>query len=111
MAEVTLIIAGRHYAVNCRDGEEGHLAYLASIVDAKAGVARQATPGLTEVRQLLFAAIFLADEINDLKREAAGRQVRLPLEENEDAVAQSLETLASRLEGLVERLAPASAAP
>ncbi|AUW58431.1 cell division protein ZapA [Sphingobium sp. SCG-1] len=111
MAEVTVAIGGRQYAINCRDGEESHLSHLAGIVDAKTHVARQATPGLTEVRQLLFAALFLADEINDLKREAAGRQVRLPLAENDDAAAQAIETLAARLESVAERLAPESVAP
>ena len=70
MAEVTVTVAGRPYALHCRDGEEAHIDHLASLVDAKA---RQVS-GMTEVRQLLFAALFMADEINDLKREAAGRQ-------------------------------------
>ncbi|MDX3909021.1 MAG: cell division protein ZapA [Sphingobium sp.] len=111
MAEVTVTVGGRQYALNCRDGEESHLALLAGIVDAKTHTARQVTPGLTEVRQLLFAALFLADEINDLKREAAGRQVRLPLQDTDDAAAKSIEALAERLESLAERLAPAPAAP
>lgn len=111
MAEVTLTIAGRQYALNCRDGEEEHLRFLSGIVDDKAMVTRQATPGLTEVRQLLFAALFLADEINDLKREAADRQNARPPVENDDAAAQALETLADRLESVAERLAPAPAAP
>ena len=111
MAEVTVTVGGRPYTLHCRDGEESHLGLLAGIVDAKTHVARQATPGLTEVRQLLFAALFLADEINDLKREAAGRQVSLPLPDTDDAAAQSLEALVERLEDLAERLAPAPAAP
>jgi len=63
MAEVTLDIAGRHYDVHCRDGEEAQLRRLAAIIDEKTAVARRASPGLTEVRQLLFAAILLADEL------------------------------------------------
>ncbi|GLI99187.1 cell division protein ZapA [Sphingobium sp. BS19] len=111
MAEVTVSIGGRQYAIHCRDGEEVHLDTLAGLVDAKAYVARQSTPGLTEVRQLLFAALFLADEINDLKRELAGRQGSLALPENDDSAAVMIESLAGRLESLAERLAPAPAAP
>ena len=108
---MTLTIAGRQYQIHCRDGEEAQLDHLATIIDAKAQLARQATPGLTEVRQLLFAALFLADELNDLKREAAGRQRSLDLPDNDDSATRAVEALASRLEKLAERLAPAPAAP
>jgi cell division protein ZapA len=111
VAEVTLTIAGRQYAVHSRDGGEAHLEHLASLVDQKAALARQATPGLTEVRQLLFAALFLADELNDLKREAAGRQGALDLPESDEPAARAIESLAERLESLAQRLAPATSTP
>lgn len=104
MAETTLSIAGRHYDVHCRDGEEAHLAHLAHLIGAKAEQARQNAPGLTEVRTLLFAALFLADEINDLKHEVAGRQESLRLEEDEDAAAKAIEALAARIEALTKKL-------
>ncbi len=105
MAETNLQIAGRHYTVRCRDGEEAHLAHLASLIERKARLAQQNTPGLTEVRTLLFAALFLADELNDLKREAIGRQQTLALGDDDDSAARSVEALAARLEKLRERLA------
>ncbi len=105
MAETTLHIAGRQYAVTCRDGEEAHLAHLASLIEAKAKVARQGAPGLTEVRTLLFAALFLADEMNDLKREAVGRQAKLDLESDDEPAARAIEALAQRIESVTQRLA------
>lgn len=36
MAEMTLVIAGRHYAIRCRDGEEAHLGHLATLIEDKA---------------------------------------------------------------------------
>ena len=105
MAETNLQIAGRHYAVRCRDGEEAHLAHLASLIERKARLAQQNTPGLTEVRTLLFAALFLADELNDLKREAIGRQQTLALGDDDESAARAVEALAARLEKLRERLA------
>ena len=106
MAETSLQIAGRHYSIRCRDGEEAHLAHLAGLIERKARLAQQNTPGLTEVRTLLFAALFLADELNDLKREAAGRQQQLALGEDEDdTAAQVVEALAARIEKLSDRLA------
>ena len=111
MAEVPLTIAGRQYMVHCRDGEEAHLDHLSTLVDDKA---RQ-TQGTTEVRQLLYAALFLADEVDTLKREAAGRQGQLALTEqakvDDAAQTKAIEAVAARIEALAERLAPASARP
>jgi cell division protein ZapA len=104
VAETTLQIAGRHYTVRCRDGEEAHLAHLAGLIERKARLAQQNTPGLTEVRTLLFAALFLADELNDLKREAIGRQQSLALGDDDELAVQAMEALAARIEKLRERL-------
>ncbi|BAV64215.1 cell division protein ZapA [Sphingobium cloacae] len=105
MAETTLHIAGRQYDLRCRDGEEAHLSHLAGLIERKARLAQQATPGLTEVRTLLFAALFLADELNDMKREVAGRQEALPLDGSEDVAVRAIEVLTARLEKLSDRLA------
>ncbi|MEC3911365.1 cell division protein ZapA [Sphingobium sp. CR2-8] len=105
MAETTLVIAGRHYQIRCRDGEEAHLGHLATLIEEKARVAQQSTPGLTEVRTLLFAALFLADELGDLRRDIAGRQEKLPLDDADEPGAQAIEALAGRIEKLRDRLA------
>lgn len=63
MADVKLMIAGRPYDVHCADGEEAQLLQLADVVDEKA----RGIQGGTEVRQLLFAALMLADEAQDAK--------------------------------------------
>jgi cell division protein ZapA len=111
MADTTLHIAGRHYDVVVRDGEEQHLARLAKMIEEKARMAQRSTPGLTEVRTLLFAALFLADELNDLRREMAGRQEALALEADDEAAARAVEALAARIEKLRDGLAaPAASA-
>ena len=65
MADVKLTIGGRPYDVHCADGQEAQLTQLASVIDEKV----RTMPGGTEVRQLLFAALMLADEM----QEARGR--------------------------------------
>ncbi|PQM29445.1 cell division protein ZapA [Sphingopyxis lindanitolerans] len=67
MADVKLNIAGRVYDVHCADGQEPQLLTLATVVDEKV----RAMPGGTELRQLLFAALMLADEAQDAKGKAA----------------------------------------
>jgi cell division protein ZapA len=63
VADVKLTIAGRPYDVHCADGEETQLLQLAAAVDEKA----RGVQGGTEVRQLLFAALMLADEAQEAK--------------------------------------------
>jgi cell division protein ZapA len=108
VAETTLHIAGRVYDLRCRDGEEAHLAHLANLIERKARLAQQNTPGLTEVRTLLFAALFLADELNELKREAIGRQQTLALEPEDEPAVRAVESLTTRIEKLRERLVAAA---
>lgn len=61
MADVRLTICGRQYDVHCADGQEAHLTQLAETIDAKA----RTVSGGTEARQLLFAALMLADEAQE----------------------------------------------
>ncbi len=63
MADVKLTIAGRPYDLHCEDGQESQLVQLAAVVDEKA----RAMAGGTEVRQLLFAALMLADDAQEAK--------------------------------------------
>lgn len=96
MAQLTLTVGGRGYQLACRDGEEAHLRDLARMVDARAEEAASAVGTANEARQLLLAALLLADELNDLKAGAA--------DPAEVALAGTLATLAQRIETLADRL-------
>jgi cell division protein ZapA len=102
MANIDVDIAGRRYNVACRDGEEEHLRSLAAVVDRRAHDAADALGGLTETRQLLFAALLIAD---DLKEVRAGKGLADPAPAPHDpALAEALERIAERVEGLADRL-------
>ena len=98
MAEVELSIAGRPYKVACRNGEEDTLRAAGALVDAKSREALSGLGTLSESRQLLFAALLLADQLVD------GREVEIPtgpdpeLVERTQQLAQRLESLADHLE-------------
>lgn len=106
MAEVRLNIVGREYIVTCRDGEEHRLLELGQMVDAKAREAGGSTGGLNESRQLLFAALLLADQV----KESGGSTSSSPSAGGavDDAtarkMAQSLEKLAERVESFATGL-------
>ena len=102
MATIDIEVAGRRYNVACRDGEEEHLHAVAAEVDRRAQDAAAALGNLTETRQLLFAALLIADDIKEVR---AGAGIPDPVPPPPDpAVAQALERLASRVESLAESL-------
>ena len=97
MAEVELTIAGRPYKVACRNGEEDTLRKAAALVDAKSREALAGLGTLSESRQLLFAALLLADQLVE------GRDFEVP-KGPDDELAERTNRLAERLESLADRL-------
>ncbi len=98
MSNVTVSIGGRQYTVACAAGEERHIEMLGRSIDGKLhGMA--SLSGQSEARTLLFAALLLADELHE--RNAGGASAPA---EADPRVAESLETLAMRLEALASQL-------
>lgn len=107
MAQVELSIAGRRYAVACRDGEEEHLFRLAAMIDRKCGEATQALGTMAEPRLLFTAALLLADELSEVeargRAEPAQPAPRQPLGDD-PALAARLAAVTARIEKLHEVL-------
>ena len=102
MAEVSIPIGGFSYQVACRDGEEAHLVRLGQLVDSKAGEARAAVGNVGEVRQLLLAALLLADEsTTSASITSATPEQSSPRGDLLIALAERLEAVADRVEMLV----------
>jgi cell division protein ZapA len=115
VSDVSLTIAGRPYDVHCEDGQEAQLLGLAARVDEKA----RAMQGGTEVRQLLFAALMLADEaqealarIEKTEPQADSLRAAVALAESREAQARDelREALAER-DALRKAAADAAAPP
>jgi cell division protein ZapA len=110
MAEVELSIGGHLYALTCADGEEASLLRLGRVVDDQVMTARGAIGNLTESRQLLFAALFLADQLETLSNEQPLPSVEAtdPLERTaaaaDQAAAMPIAAQAERIERLNQRL-------
>ncbi len=103
MSEVTLRVGGRSYTVSCADGEEAHVRHLAAIVDGKlTALGGNLAPG--DAKNLLFAALILADEVDEARRSEAPA----PATPLEDSALRAMEALAERLEALAQTLESAS---
>ena len=96
MSEVSLQIGGRAYKVACADGEEGHIRDLARIIDGK--LASLGGSVVSESQSLLFAALFLADELEEARRKPASDP------STDDDTAPMLEAVADRLEAIAQAL-------
>ncbi len=115
MADVKLMIAGRPYDVHCADGEEAQLIQLAAVVDEKA----RGIPGGTEVRQLLFAALMLADDAQEAKGKADKAEPQsdslraaVALAESREAAAHDeLRAAVAREQAALKELEAARSAP
>jgi len=103
MASIEVEVAARRYTVACRDGEEDHLRALAALVDRRARDAAAALGSLTESKQLLFASLLLADDLND-RHGGAPAAAAAEAASADPRVADALERLAARVESLAERL-------
>ena len=95
MSEVVLTVGGRNYTLRCEDGQEDHIRQLAAIVDAKLGDGASQLPAM-EAKNLLFAALFLADELEEARKSSGP--------DSAAQIADGLETLAARLEKTAEAL-------
>jgi cell division protein ZapA len=67
MAQVTIQVNGRPYAVGCEDGQEAHLYELARTFDRQVRQVSEEMGQLGDTRLFLMGALLLADELHDLR--------------------------------------------
>jgi len=110
MAEVKIMVGGRQYGVHCRDGEEDRLHELAAMMSDRVDQVSRGSPHITEVRQLLFAGLLLADTLHDQQNGGKSSVPASPppapaAPQDDPALLAALERLAQRLEALGDSLA------
>jgi cell division protein ZapA len=106
MAQVTVRINGYSYVVGCEDGQEAHLQAMAEQVENRIGSIKALGGQSGEARLLVLAALLLADELHDVRRElqhasVASRNGHAPsarAQKKEKDLARSLGRLANRAE-------------
>ena len=105
MAQISIEVNGRPYAVGCEDGQEQHLLELAKLFDHQVRQVSQDMGQLGDTRLFLMGALLLADELADARSRLASLQVEISRAQAERgrietrAVA-ALEAAAKRIEKL-----------
>ena len=102
MAQVTIHINGKPYAIGCEDGQERHLAELAALFDHQVRQVSQDVGQLGETRLFLMGALLLADELAETRQRLLAAQDAIA---RADAEHTRLEVKAvSAIEGAAKRI-------
>lgn len=112
MSTVTLSIGPKSYQVACADGQEAHVKALGAMIAEKYAQLGQARAPL-EAQNLLFAALFLADELAEArKRVAPAPEPAPPPDTSEvDALRETIARLEAELAAARKAPPRAPAAP
>lgn len=107
MAQISVDVNGRPYAVGCEDGQEQHLAELARMFDHQVRQVSQDMGQLGDTRLFLMGALLLADELSDARSRLNALQAevaRLQADRVrvETRAVTALESAAKRIEKLAE---------
>lgn len=103
MNTVSLTIGPKTYNVACAEGQEAHIAMLGAMIAEKYAQIGAARAPL-EAQNLLFAALFLADELSEARKAATAQPATPPA-----ADPQAIEALRAAIATLEDDLAAARA--
>src|SRR5258707_10856295 len=105
MAQISVEVNGRPYAVGCEDGQEAHLLELARMFDHQVRQVSQDMGQLGDTRLFLMGALLLADELADARNRLAALQAEAGRAQTdrgriETRAVAALESAAKRIEKL-----------
>ncbi len=112
MAQVEVIINGRDYQIACGDGEERHVNALLAIISGHVDNLANEVGQVGQSTLLLFAALMLADELDNIRGDMASQTARFAEQADAEATEQNRQTseieaiadLAGRIDKVAEML-------
>lgn len=105
MAQVTIRINGYAYTVGCEDGQESHLERMAAEIEQRINSIKAIGGQSGEARLLMLASLLLADELHDMRSNAAAAPAPLPKPDAEHRA--KLRRVAARAEEIAADLTDA----
>jgi len=110
MAQVDVAINGKSYRIACDDGQEDHLLQLAAFVDQRVQELVASVGQIGDARLLVMANLLISDELSETFSKLNGaddNNVEEAAAAAEQAMAQTTDALAKRIELIAEKLEPA----
>ena len=97
MAQITITINSREYAIACEDGQEGHILQLSRMLDEKAKLLGEGANQINESMLLAMVGLLLADELSEMKK---GSKAPESCSVDTDALQRIDDELASTIKSL-----------
>ena len=107
MAQVTITINSREYAIACEDGQEFRILQLSRLLDEKAKLLTDGTNQVSESMLLAMVGLLLADELSELKKgkaDSAPRMDTTALQKIDTELAGAIKSLDERLKSLAKEI-------
>lgn len=109
MAQVTISINSREYAIACEDGQELRILQLSRLLDEKAKLLTDGSTQINESMLLAMVGLLLADELSELKKEKNIPEIiplidTAKLEKIDEELALKIKTLDDKLKMLASRI-------
>ena len=104
MAQVTITINAREYAVACEDGQEVRILQLARILDEKARLLTQGGGQINENMLLAMVGLLLADELSEIKKNGLSSQSQSGSGFDHSLVQKADELLTGKINSLINQI-------
>ncbi len=109
MAQITISINSREYAIACEDGQEMRILQLSRLLDEKAKLLTDGTNQISESMLLAMISLLLADELSELKKskgipEAVPQFDTKKMQEIDKQLASEIKALNERLKMLAKEI-------
>ncbi len=101
MAQVTITINSREYAVACEDGQEVRIYQLARVLDEKAKMISQGIGQVNESLLLAMVGLLVADELSELKK---GQHAPQPAPVDDTRLCETDTEIADKIKLLTEQI-------
>ena len=109
MGQVTVVLNGRTYRLECGEGEESHLIALAEYLGTHVEDMKRKFGQVGDDRLILMASLLVTDELWELRREMEALKASLATARRDRSVADETAKsakadLAGRIEAVADRL-------
>jgi cell division protein ZapA len=109
MGQVTVVLNGRTYRLECGEGEESHLIALAAYLGTHIEDMKRKFGQVGDDRLILMASLLVTDELWELRREMEAMKASLAVARRDRSVADesaksAKADLAGRIEAVADRL-------
>lgn len=109
MAQVTITINLREYAIACENGQEIQIMKLGRMLDEKAKALTSALGHINENQLLAMVGLLLADELTELKKTQTSSQTPVPtvqadLSTLDEELSQDINSLKDTIKSIASKI-------